>query len=218
MDTLSLDVSHRIIQRKKVSALRKEGITPLHLYGRGISSSSLQAKSSDVSRIVNLAGHNIPVTISLSASNEQSLAFVGEVQYDPSSDEILHVDFLRVDTNQPMKRDVPISLTGESPGVRMNRGVLSQGIQFLSVECLPLETPERIEIDISVLEEIDSSIRVKDYSPPSGIKVLSDAEDLIARVSAPRAARTARGSDADDGSVDLSGEAVPATETEAPQE
>ena len=115
-------------------------------------------------------------------------------------------------------RDVPISLTGESPGVRMNRGVLSQGIQFLSVECLPLETPERIEIDISVLEEIDSSIRVKDYSPPSGIKVLSDAEDLIARVSAPRAARTARGSDADDGSVDLSGEAVPATETEAPQE
>ena len=102
MDTLSLDVSHRIIQRKKVNALRKEGITPLHLYGRGISSSSLQAKSSDVLRIVNLAGHNIPVTISQSDSNEQSLAFVGEVQYDPVSDEILHVDFLRVDTSQPM--------------------------------------------------------------------------------------------------------------------
>ena len=218
MDTLSLDVSHRIIQRKKVNALRKEGITPLHLYGRGISSSSLQAKSSDVLRIVNLAGHNIPVTISQSDSNEQSLAFVGEVQYDPVSDEILHVDFLRVDTSQPMKRDVPIYLTGESPAVRVSRGLLSQGIQFLSVECLPLETPERIEIDISVLEEIDAFIRVKDYSPSSGIKVLSDPEDIIARVSAPRAARSNRESDAGDDPIDLSIESQPAGETEEAQE
>ena len=214
MDTLSLDVSHRIIQRKKVNALRKEGITPVHLYGRGISSSSLQAKSSDVARIVNLAGHNIPVTISQSDSNEQNLAFVGEVQYDPASDEILHVDFLRVDTSQPMKRNVPIYLAGESPVVRVNLGVLSQGIQFISVECLPLETPERIEIDISVLEEIDASIRVRDYSPSPGIKILSDPEDLIARVSAPRSTQSARGSDTEDDSPDLSGEARPAVGTE----
>ena len=63
-----------------------------------------------------------------------------------------------------------------------------QSIHTLSVECLPMEMPERIEIDISGLEELDQGIRVSDYTPGSGITVLTDSEELIVRIGAPRVA------------------------------
>ena len=192
MDTLSLEVSPRDIHRKKVDSLRKNGITPLHLYGKGITSVSLQADTLAVSSVVRKAGHNIPVSITTKGTKAETLVFVGEVQYNPMTNQLLHVDFFSIDINRPLKRDIPISLTGESPGVRVHRGVLVQGLHALAVESLPLNMPERIEVDISVLQEIDQGIRVADYTPSAGISVLSDPEDLIVRVSAPRVDRSAR--------------------------
>ena len=201
MDTLSLEVSPRDIHRKKVNSLRKNGITPLHLYGKGIVSVSLQADTLAVSAIVKRAGHNIPVSIVTKGTQDETLVFVGEVQYNPTTNQILHVDFFSIDVSHSLKRDVPIFLTGESPGVRVHRGVLVQGLHSLTVECLPLNMPERIEVDISMLEEIDQGIRVADYIPESGVNVLSDPEDLIVRVSAPRIDRSARTD-----TIDTSGE------------
>ena len=197
MDTLSLEVSPRDIHRKKVDTLRKNGITPLHLYGKGITSVSLQADTLAVSNIVKKAGHNIPVSITTKGTPDETLVFIGEVQYNPVTNQLLHVDFFRVDISRPMKRDVPISLIGESPVVRIHRGVLVQGLHSLAVECLPLNMPERIEVDISVLQEIDQGLRVSDCIPGSGISVLSDPDDLIVRVSAPRIDRSARGDSID---------------------
>ena len=194
MEALDLDLYNRIVQRKKVSSLRKEGITPVHLYGRGITSLSLQAKSSDIAKIVDLAGHNIPININLPDLNEQRLSFVAEIQYSPISNNILHVDFLYVNTNQPLKRNVPIYLIGESPAVRINGCSLNQELHSLIVECLPLDTPEKLEIDISILKEIGEIIKVKDCSFSSNITILSNAETIIAKVSTSKAARSARGS------------------------
>jgi len=186
MDTISLGVSSRDVLRKKVKALRRTGMVPLHLYGKGMPSQSLQADSSTVTKIVKQVGLNIPLYLKLENTEEQDLVFVREIQYHPITNGILHVDFFRVDALQQVKGEVPITLLGEAPAVRIHHGILMQTMHTLSVECLPMEMPERIEIDISGLEELDQGIRVSDYTPASGITVLTDSEELIVRVGAPR--------------------------------
>ena len=186
MDTISLDVTTREVLGKKVKALRRTGVTPLHLYGRGAPSRALQADTATVTKVVNHVGHNMPLYLTVAGSREQNLVFVGQVQHHPLTNRILHVDFYRVDVSEKMRVDIPITLVGEAPAVRFHHGMLMQAMHQLSVECLPMEMPERIEIDISVLEELDQAIRVSDYTPEPGVTVISDPEDLIVRVSAAR--------------------------------
>jgi large subunit ribosomal protein L25 len=187
MDTISLDVGPRdVLGKKNVKTLRRTGMTPIHLYGKGMPSSALQADSSTVTKIVNQVGHNIPLYLKLEGSQEQNLVFVREVQHHPLTNRILHVDFYRVDVTQRIKGEVPIILLGEAPAVRVHHGVLIQSLHQLSVECLPMEMPERIEIDISGLKELEQDIRVSGFIPGSGITVLSDSAELIVRVGAPR--------------------------------
>ncbi|MDA0988111.1 MAG: 50S ribosomal protein L25 [Chloroflexi bacterium] len=186
MDTISLDVSPRDITRKKVRALRKTGVIPLHLYGNGVPSQTLQADSSTVSKVVNHVGQNIPLYLKQEGNKQQDLVFVREVQHHPITNRILHVDFFRVDVTHTVRGDVPVVLFGEAPAVRTHHGILMQTLHELSVECLPMEMPERIEIDISGLEELDNGIRVSDYIPASGVTILTDPDELIVRIGAPR--------------------------------
>ena len=186
MDAVSLDVGPRDVLRKKVKALRRSGVIPLHLYGRDVPSMALQADSATVTKIVSQVGRNIPLYLKVEGSQEQNLVFVREVQHHPVTNRILHVDFYRVDVTQRVKGEVPITLLGEAPAVRVHHGILMQSLHQLSVECLPMDMPERVEIDISGLEELDQGIRVSDYTPGQGITVLTDSEELIVRVGAPR--------------------------------
>ena len=186
MDTISLDVGPRDVLRKKVKALRRSGVIPLHLYGKDVPSRALQADSATVAKIVSQVGRNIPLYLKVAGTKEQNLVFVREVQHHPVTNRILHVDFYRVDVTQRIKGEVPITLLGEAPAVRVHHGILMQSLHQLSVESLPMEMPERIEIDISGLEELDQGIRVSDFTPGQGITVLTDLEELIVRVGAPR--------------------------------
>lgn len=187
MDIISLDVGPRDVLGKKVKALRRTGMIPLHLYGKDVPSRALQANGSTVTKVVHQVGHNIPLYLKLEGTKEQNLVFVREVQHHPITNRVLHVDFYRVDVTQRIRGEVPITLLGEAPAVRVHHGILLQSLHQLSVECLPMEMPEKIEIDISGLAELDQGIRVSDFTPGLGITVLSDPDELIVRVGAPRA-------------------------------
>lgn len=186
METLSFQVSKRVVLGKKVKELRRQGLTPLHLYGKGAPSVSLQADSPAVADIVKQVGNNIPLNLSYSEAETPDLVFVREIQRHPISNQILHVDFYRIDVTQKVRGVVPIFLQNESPAVRIHGGVLSQLTHSLSVECLPMDMPERIDIDISVIEIPDQAIRVSDFITDNRITVLADPEEIIARVTPPR--------------------------------
>ena len=160
METLSFQVSKRVVLGKKVKELRRQGLTPLHLYGKGAPSVFLQADSPAVADIVKQVGNNIPLNLSYSEAETPDLVFVREIQRHPISNQILHVDFYRIDVTQKVRGVVPIFLQNESPAVRIHGGVLSQLTHSLSVECLPMDMPERIDIDISVIEIPDQAIPV----------------------------------------------------------
>ena len=186
MDAISLEATPRDVLGKKVSVLRRSGMTPIHLYGKGIDSRALQADSVTVNKVVSQVGQNIPLQLKVSDTNEQALVFVREVQRHAVTNQILHIDFYRVDATERLRGEIPVVLTGEAPAVRVHRGILMQTLHTLAVECLPMDTPERIEVDISLLEALDQGIRVSDLATDPAITILTDPEELIVRINAPR--------------------------------
>ena len=111
MQTLKL--LPREVTGKKVKQLRLNGITPVHLYGGAEDSAALQVQSSDLRRLLLNVGGNVPITIEVEGNEGGDICFVREVQRHPVSDEVIHVDFLRVDTDQKVTAEVPIILDGE---------------------------------------------------------------------------------------------------------
>ena len=114
MDNLNLSVSKREVTGKKVSELRNNGITPVHMYGPEIESSSLQCDTTILDRVITDAGTNIPVTIDVENGDQGNLCFIREVQYHPVTNKVLHVDFMKVQEGRPVRAQVPVSVEGTS--------------------------------------------------------------------------------------------------------
>jgi large subunit ribosomal protein L25 len=186
MDAVTLDAAPRNALGRKVKALRRAGATPLHLYGKGMPSQALQGDSATVAKVVGQVGHHMPLYIKLDGVKDQQLVFVREIQRHPITNRILHVDLFRVDVTQRVSGEIPITLIGEAPATRSHGGVLMQSLRHLSVECLPMDMPERMEVDISILEELEQGIRVSDLTPAPGLTILADPEELIVKVGTPR--------------------------------
>ncbi len=188
MDAISLEATPRDVMGKKVSNLRRAGMTPVHLYGKGIDSRALQADSATLNKVVGQVGTNIPLYLKVSDASEQDLVFVREVQRHAITNQILHVDFYRVEATQRVRGEIPVVLSGEAPAVRIHRGVLMQALFTLVVEALPMDMPERIDVDISHIEDLDQDIRVSDIAVGQAFTVLTDSEELVVRINAPRVA------------------------------
>ncbi len=185
-ESLALEAEPRNVKGKKVKELRRLGLTPIHVYGRGIEPAALQADTATLRKIVAQAGSNIPVTVKEEGGSH--FAFVREVQRHPLTEDILHVDFLQVPLTETIRSEVPVYLIGEAPAVRLMDGVLNQALQSLQVESFPLDVPQFVEVDISSLENFERSIHVSDISLGDKVTVLNDPEELVARVNAPSVA------------------------------
>ena len=186
VDNPLLTVTPREITRKKVKVLRRQGVIPVHMYGKDIPSMALQSEAKALEGIVAKAGKNIPVSLDIEGQSGQHMTFIREVQRDPISGKLLHVDFQRVITTELVRSQVPIVLVGEAPAVRMTSGMLSQILHELSVESLPMNVPQVIEIDVTVLDSLDKEIRVQDISVGTDVSVLTAPDQLVARVTPPR--------------------------------
>ncbi len=186
METVQLELSPRQVTGKKVRALRGQGITPVHLYGKGIASMALQTNTKTLQRVLSHVGKNVPVNIVVEGAVGQNISFVREVQLHPVTEDLLHVDFYRVDITERITAEVPVLLVGEAPAARVERGMLIQAMHNLTVECLPMDMPGSIQIDISILDNFEKAIRVANISLPSEVTILNAPDDMIVRVNPPR--------------------------------
>jgi len=173
---------------KKVARLRRVGIVPVHLYGPGMEPRALQCQASRLIRVLAQAGGATPISITIQGESGTHLAFAREIQWDPRRDDVLHVDLLAADVSRPVTAQVPIILTGESLGARGIGGAVMQQLRTLDVQALPLEMPGQIEIDLAFMDAADSTIRVSDLTIPETATVLTDSEELVARIELPRVA------------------------------
>ncbi len=186
METLSITLSPREVTGKKVSRLRQEGVVPVHYYGPGVDSAALQVDFMALRSVLISAGRNVPITVKVVGEDGENICFVREIQVHPVTEELLHVDFYRVDVTQTVRAEVPIILEGEPPAVRNLGGILLQPFDTLEVEALPLDMPESLRVDVTILEDFSSSIRIGDVEVAEGVNILRDPVEMIARVVAPR--------------------------------
>ncbi len=184
---IKLNLDPRDILGKKVKQLRKTGTIPVHLYGPGLESRPLQCAQPILIRALSQAGGTTPINITVPGDNGEQLTFAREIQWDPLTGNILHVDFLAVQANQPVAAQVPISLVGDSPGARDAGGTVIQQLREVTVEALPLEIPSTIEVDLSKLTDPSGTIRAGELDLGANVTLVTDSEEVVARIEVLRA-------------------------------
>ena len=188
MAEVRLTVDPRMVTGKKVKSLRRQGLIPAHLYGRGTESLALQASTQMISTLLRTVSRNAIIDLQINGEGEARPVVLRGVQRNPVTDELLHIDFFQISLTERLRADVPLTLIGEAPAVHIFGGVLLQSLDHVSVEALPLDVPSHIEVDVSVLETLDSALFVRDLPVPSNVEMLTDQDQVVAKVEPPRIA------------------------------
>jgi large subunit ribosomal protein L25 len=183
MDKIELKVAKREILGKKVKHLRRQGITPVHLFGHGIESLALQCETGELERVLGQAGQTRLISLKLAKEKKPRTTVVREFDRDWRKGQLLHVDFYQVKMEEKIKLEVPIVLVGEAPALISKTNMLEHELGTLTVECLPAKIPTGIEVDISSLAEPDQAIRVKDVTLDKDITVLNNPELVVVKIS-----------------------------------
>jgi len=183
MDTIELKVTKREILGKKVKHLRRQGITPVHLFGHGIESLALQCDTGELERVLGQAGQTRLINLNLAKEKKPRIAVVREFDRDWRRGELIHVDFYQVRMEEKIKLEVPVVLVGEAPALKSKTNMLEHELGTLTVECLPAKIPTSLEVDISSLTEPDQAIRVKDVTLGEDIAVLNNPDLVVVKIS-----------------------------------
>ena len=168
-------------KKEKLSA----DFVPAVLYGRGVASSSLKVKRSDIDKVINRAGESNLITLQYDGGEAKVIN--KETQRSGMTGKLLNVDFIQVNMNDKITTEVPLHFIGESKAVKEMAGSLIKDTNSLEVECLPDDLVDHIDVDISVLKDYHDEILIKDLVLPKGIKLTREANSVIASVIPPRA-------------------------------
>jgi large subunit ribosomal protein L25 len=176
----------RSILGKQVKQLRKQGLLPATVYGKGFEPASVQLDDRTFNLMYRKAGKT--TLIDLMIDGVLASVFVQAIQRHPVTRNILHVDFKVVDLKTAVHVEVPVIAIGESPLVARGDAMLNHVINTVNVEALPAELPQHIEVDISALNSFDSSITVADLPTSTSYKVLNPADQVLLSLTQMRAA------------------------------
>ena len=192
--------------------LRREGVIPAVVYGLKSDTASVSVQLSDLrAALSTAAGRNAVLTLDIEGSKEMGI--VKDIQWHPYRDEVLHVDFLRINPDQDVTVEVPIQATGDPHTLNLAGGILDQLLFTLTVVTKPNLIPDLIEVDVTELE-VGDTITVGDISMPTGSTTPVDPETSVLVGAAPRIAEVeAEVEEAEE----LEGEAAPDDEA-APAE
>lgn len=187
-DDRSVIAERRQILGKQVRRLRREGIVPANIYGHRKESVAVQVPRDSIAALIRSVGSSAIVEVAIGGENKARPALIKFVQRHAVTDEILHVDFYQVSMTEKMTLDVPLVLVGTPPAVKDYQGVLLQLLDSISIRTLPTDLPQHLEVDISGLAELESSVHISDIQVPQGVEILNEPEQMIARVETPRIA------------------------------
>lgn len=161
--------------------VRTKDNLPGVVYGGGKENYSLNLVYNNFVKLYKEAGTSSLIDLEVDGKNVGKV-LVHDIQLDPITNRVTHVDFRRIDMSKKMKAPVALRFIGEAPAVKEFGGTLVRTISEISVECLPQDLISHVDIDLSILKTFDDAIKIKDLQLPAGIKVLSPhAEDLVVK-------------------------------------
>jgi large subunit ribosomal protein L25 len=185
---LELTLDAREAHGKANKRLRRAGIVPGVVFGKGEESTPVQVDAKVFETLYRQAGRTSVVNMHLPGKSAITSGIIKSVQRNPLSGSAIHVDFFLVNLTQEMEIDVPLVFTGEAPAVEETGGTLLHNLSSLHVKALPNDIPHEITVDVSVLRTLDVAIHVRDLSLNRDlVTVLTDGDTLVSTVVPPRA-------------------------------
>ena len=184
---LMVSVDPRELRGKNASRrLRATGKVPGNVYGMSLDSYAVAVEARRIEEILRLgSGRNTIFTLSLGEGQQSRAVMLRELQRDPVSEQLVHVDFLRVDPTKVVHVRIPVRLVGTPEGVKNEGGVIDFVHRQVEVACMPSSIPERLDIDIEHLH-INQNISVKELQTEEGVEILDDPDTILAVVASPR--------------------------------
>jgi len=186
-DRVTLEVSERgdaQLGSRRVRRLRKEGLVPGVLYGKGHARAIVVNERSLRTALTGPSGLHAIVDVVIEGQTTPHHAVLKDFQRHPIRGTLTHVDFHEVRLDRPIQATVSLELVGESPGSKQG-GSVQLVSRELQVEALPTGIPEHVELDISGLE-LGVTLRVEDLSPIEGVTFLDDPQLVLATCTVPR--------------------------------
>ena len=212
-DRVTLEVTERDADElgsRRVRRLRKDGLVPGVLYGKGHARAIVVGERDLRSALTGRSGLHAIIDVVIEGHKTPHHAVLKDFQRHPIRGTLTHVDFHEVRLDRPIQATVSVQFIGESPGAKLG-GVVQQVTREIRVEALPTGIPEHIEADISALE-VGGTVRIADLEAIEGVAYLDDPETVLANCSIPRGiteleeAEAAEGEEGEEGEGAAEGE------------
>ena len=214
-ERIRLDVRERESRGSRdARRLRRQGLIPGVLYGRS-KPRAICVPERELRRVLS-GDHGVHTILDVVLEGQKTAhaSILKDFQNDPLKGRLIHVDLQEVRLDQPIHAQVTVNLLGEPAGVTEG-GVLSQATLQVNVEALPMEVPDRLEVDVSGLA-IGEAVRVSDVQAAEGVTILDDPDDVIASVTMPtRVVEPEEMQEAEEGAAPPPGEQAPQGGSEA---
>ncbi|HEV8640094.1 MAG TPA: 50S ribosomal protein L25 [Methylomirabilota bacterium] len=172
--------------RQVAKRLRRAGAVPAVLYG-GVKAESVTVDPRAVLRIIHgHQGSTQLLTLKIEGESAARMAIIRAMQFDPVSEDLLHVDLQEVTADRAITVRVAVHPVGEAAGVKEQQGILNTVMHEVEVSCLPTQIPERIDADVTALM-IGDVLTVADLKVPEGVRILNDPGQAVVTVAPPMA-------------------------------
>lgn len=162
--------------------VRSKGGIPAVLYGPGVTPVSVAVAYNDFDKLYQEAGESTLVDLSIDG-NKPVKVLIQDVQYDPVTQRMAHVDFRQIRMDKEIETAVGLVFTGMAPAVKELGGTLSTPLSQIKIKCLPSHLLSSFDVDLSALKTFDVSIYVKDLKLPEGVICMDHGDTLVAKVS-----------------------------------
>ncbi len=174
--TFSLTVEARTERGKKLTGLRNAGKLPAVMYGPKEEATPISVDRIAFEKLFKQTGESSVIV--LNGLNAPKEVIVHDVSFDARRGGVIHVDFYAVEAGKEITVDVPLVFVGEAPALKQG-GTLTKVLHEVEVTCMPSNLPKEILVDISVLDDFEKQIHVKDLTIPTGVTIENDGEEVV---------------------------------------
>lgn len=189
--TDTIQVQPRAVAGSKVEQLRREGVLPATVYGRGIESRNVQLPYAAARDLMNNHRRNTLLHLAVEGEPSPRQVVVRQFSQHPVTRKLQHLEFFQVDMKHPLEASVKVITTGEAPAVARFGGMVVQVLDQVRIRALPEYLPEHIEISLNTLTGLESQIFVRDLVAPQGVTVIGDMNHLVVKIQRTRASASA---------------------------
>lgn len=182
MSKHKLEAEIRKITGRKVKDLRKAGIIPANIYGKKVKSLAVQIPLKNFEKVFGEVRETGLLELAVAGEEKTRPVLIHNVQLHPLTSQPLHADFFQVDLKEKVTAMVRLEILGEALAIKDKKGLLLHTLNEVEVEALPADLPEKIDVDVSTLAEVDQEIKLKDLQIPNGVNVLSDENLVVCKI------------------------------------